>query len=130
MANNPSGQSYSTDMPSLALPKSSTDTSSILRRRSSSSRDRRSYDEYGPKELRKLLRSATAQLEAEAFRASEAERELQTLTVHLKRINDARLAALQDAMKAQEELKLVTIYVFTGRVPVTKVHLQTIQHSV
>jgi hypothetical protein len=122
MTNNPSGHSSSTGSP--------TDTSSGLRRHSSSSRDRdrRSYDEYGPKELRKLLRRTTAQLEAETFRASEAERELQTLTVHLKRINDARLAALQDAAKAKEELKLATIHVFQR--PRTKVHPQTIHYPV
>jgi hypothetical protein len=55
--------------------------------------------------LKKLLHSATSRLEAEALRASEAERQLQNLTIHLKRVNDARLAALQDAMKAKEELK-------------------------
>jgi hypothetical protein len=86
-------------------PKSPTDMSTGFDRHPSSSRDRLSYEEYGPRELKKLLHSATAQLEAEAFRASEAERELQNLTIHLKRINDARLSALQDATKAKEELK-------------------------
>jgi hypothetical protein len=86
-------------------PKSPIGTSTGLSRQPSSSRDRTSYEEHGPRELRKLLHNATAQLEAEALRASEAERELQNLTIHLKRMNDARLVALRDAMKAKEELK-------------------------
>jgi hypothetical protein len=87
--------------------KSPTDTSTSTGsgHHTSSSRDRQSYGEYGPRELKKLLHSATSRLEAEALRASEAERQLQNLTIHLKRVNDARLAALQDAMKAKEELK-------------------------
>ena len=74
----------------------------------SSSRDK-FYAGYGPKELKKLLHSVTAQLEAETLRASEAERELQNLTIHLKHINDARLAAQQEALKAKEELKYVVV---------------------
>lgn len=95
-----------TSSPTSVPPKSPPDTSTGFVRHLSSSRDRLSYEEYGPRELKKLLRSATTQLEAEALRASQAERELQNLTIHLKRINDARLLALQDAIKAKEELKL------------------------
>lgn len=94
-----------TSSPTSVPPKSPPDTSTGFVRHLSSSRDRLSYEEYGPRELKKLLRSATTQLEAEALRASQAERELQNLTIHLKRINDARLLALQDAIKAKEELK-------------------------
>ena len=86
----------------------STNTSTAFGQYTSLSRDKL-YAGYGPRELRKLLHSATAQLEAEALRASEAERELQNLTVHLKRINDARLAAQQEALKAKEELKCAVV---------------------
>lgn len=57
------------------------------------------------RELKKDLRNATSQLQAEALRAAEAERQVQQVTAHLKRVNDARIAAQQDAARANEELK-------------------------
>lgn len=117
----------STTPPSVP-PKSPTDTIIGFGRHPKSSRDRLSYDEFGPRELKILLHTTTTQLEAEALRASEAERELQNLTIHLKRMNDARLAAQQEALKAKEELKYV-VYNFS-RAIATRLLPQTIQCSV
>jgi hypothetical protein len=91
--------------PPVALKSPTNISTSTGSSHTSSSRDRRGYEEHGPRELKKMLHRATARLEAEALRASEAEQQLQNLTIHLKRVNDARLEALQDAMKAKEELK-------------------------
>lgn len=57
------------------------------------------------RELKKDLRNATLQLQAETLRATEAERQVQQVTAHLKRVNDARITAQQDAARANEELR-------------------------
>ena len=99
------GDLFSTSSSPPPVPrKSSADTSN-----GSPSHYRFPYEEYGLRELKKLLYNATAQLEAEGLRASEAERELRDLTGHLQRVNDARLAALHEATKAKEELKYVLL---------------------
>lgn len=58
-----------------------------------------------PRSRRDILHNITDQYHAEKRRADDAERMLQELTIHLKAINDARLQALHDAAKANEELK-------------------------
>ncbi|KAF9467314.1 hypothetical protein BDZ94DRAFT_1249062 [Collybia nuda] len=65
------------------------------------------YEEL--KEANKQLRSVKLQLQAETFRATEAEEQVQQVTAHLKRVNDARIAAQRDAVRANEELKLYKI---------------------
>ncbi|KAF8813722.1 hypothetical protein BYT27DRAFT_7180475 [Phlegmacium glaucopus] len=62
-----------------------------------------------PRNRREMLHHLADQYHAEKRRADDAERMLQELTVHLKTINDARLQALHDAAKANEELKLYKI---------------------
>ncbi|KAG5651004.1 hypothetical protein H0H81_010263 [Sphagnurus paluster] len=67
---------------------------------------RRSYDE-DPRELKLQLLATKKLLKIQEDRTEEVEREILQLATHLKRINDARLAALQEAAKANEELKYV-----------------------
>lgn len=69
---------------------------------------RRVYEEHS-KELKQQLLATKKQLKIQELRTAEAERELLQLANHLKRVNDARLAALQEATKASEELKLYKI---------------------
>ena len=59
----------------------------------------------GPRSRREMLRTLADQYYVEKRRADDAERMLQELMIRLKAINDARLQALQDAAKANEELK-------------------------
>ena len=58
-----------------------------------------------PRTRREMLHDLADQYFAEKRRADDAERMLQDLTTHLKTINDARLQALYDAAKANEELR-------------------------
>jgi len=60
-----------------------------------------------PRIRREMLHNLADEYHAEKRRADDAERMLHELTIHLKAINDARLQALYDAAKANEELKLV-----------------------
>jgi hypothetical protein len=104
-AHNGNDQSPGSSSPPPVPSKSNTGTR--FGNHASSNQDRSSYEGYELRELKKLLYRATTQFEAEGLRASEAERELQNLTIQLKRINEARLVALHDAAKAKEELKCV-----------------------
>ena len=54
---------------------------------------------------REILHTLADQYYAEKRRADDAERMLQELIIRLKTINEARLQALHDAAKANEELK-------------------------
>lgn len=58
-----------------------------------------------PRSKREMLHVLADQYLAAQRRADDAERMLQELKIHLKTINDARLQALHDAAKANEELK-------------------------
>ncbi|KAF8070372.1 hypothetical protein FPV67DRAFT_1016361 [Lyophyllum atratum] len=76
--------------------------------RNSERRYLRAYEEHS-KELKQQLLTTKKQLKVQELRTAEAERELLQLANHLKRVNDARLVALQEASKATEELKLYKI---------------------
>jgi len=58
-------------------------------------------------DITRLVQRLKLQLEDERRRADDAERRVQEVTGHLKVVNDARLAALGDAARAKEELKLI-----------------------
>ena len=58
-----------------------------------------------PRSRREILHTLADQYYAEKRRADDAERMLQELIIRLKTINEARLQALHDAAKANEELK-------------------------
>lgn len=60
---------------------------------------------HGPRSRREMLHNLADQYYAEKRRADDAERMLQELIIRLKTINEARLQALHDAAKANEELK-------------------------
>ncbi|KAG5646844.1 hypothetical protein DXG03_002221 [Asterophora parasitica] len=97
------------DLESLELPQrlSTTTGSSSTERRSwgDSSRSNGRYEEH---QLFKLQLVATRkQLKHQEARAAKAEEELVQATAYLKRVNDARLVALQEAAKAKEELVLL-----------------------
>ena len=59
----------------------------------------------GPRSRREMLHTLADRYYAEKRRADDAERMLQELIIRLKTINEARLQALHDAAKANEELK-------------------------
>lgn len=61
------------------------------------------HDEPGSR--REILHTLADRYYAEKRRADDAERMLQELIIRLKTINEARLQALHDAAKANEELK-------------------------
>lgn len=65
-----------------------------------------SNDDREAREISQLLLKFTEQIQVEKRRADEAERKTREVTEHLRRVNDARLRALQEAQKANEELKL------------------------
>jgi hypothetical protein len=72
--------------------------------RSHSTKDSRSerkqiYD------LRKQLIEARSQVQALRKRAAEQDGEMQTLVSLVKQVNEARLSALQEAARANEELR-------------------------
>ena len=54
---------------------------------------------------REMIQNLADQYHAEKRRADDAERNLQELLINVKAINEARLQALYDAQKANEELK-------------------------
>jgi hypothetical protein len=63
-------------------------------------------DERQSNELRRMLLSVTEQLKQESHRADENERRTREAIQRFKAINEARLAAQQDAARAKEELRL------------------------
>ena len=58
-----------------------------------------------PRSRREILHTLADRYYSEKRRADDAERMLQELVIRLKTINEARLQALHDAAKANEELK-------------------------
>jgi hypothetical protein len=58
-----------------------------------------------PRSRREMVHTLADQYYAEKRRADDAERMIQELVIRLKAINEARLQALHDAAKANEELK-------------------------
>ena len=83
----------------------SSSTSSSSRQNRASER-RRIYDD-----LWLQLTTASEKLRAVETRALDAERELEIMAAQLKRINEERRAALQDAAKAKEELRCVSRHI-------------------
>lgn len=83
----------------------------VSRRKSRSSRDTGSSFhaeiERGFEKLQTQLQQEKRRAEMAEKHAQDAERRLHELTAHLKVINDARLVALREAGRANEELKLV-----------------------
>ncbi|KAH9947224.1 hypothetical protein B0H21DRAFT_360859 [Amylocystis lapponica] len=61
-------------------------------------------EEFEAKQTRRVLTAALDRLDGETKRAQEAERRALELARHFKEVNDARLAAIQDANRAREEL--------------------------
>ncbi|KAF8906477.1 hypothetical protein CPB84DRAFT_1844332 [Gymnopilus junonius] len=89
------------------------------RRKSRSSRDIGSSFhaevERGLEKLQAQLQQEKRRSEIAEKRAEDAERKLDELTAHLKVINDARLEALREAGRANEELKLYRIQLDTAQ---------------
>ena len=63
-----------------------------------------------PRTRREMLHTLADRYYAEKRRADDAERMLQDLIIRMKTINEARLQALHDAAKANEELKCVVFF--------------------
>ncbi|KAG2142752.1 uncharacterized protein EDB93DRAFT_602327 [Suillus bovinus] len=63
-------------------------------------------EEYEAKQTRKVLYTALDRLDAESRRAEEAEVQLAETLERTRSINEARVAAQQEAARAQEELRL------------------------
>ncbi|KAG2036710.1 hypothetical protein BDR03DRAFT_959204 [Suillus americanus] len=63
-------------------------------------------EEYEAKQTRKVLYTALDRLDAESRRAEEAEVQLAETLERTRSINEARVAAQQEATRAQEELRL------------------------
>ena len=76
-------------------------------RPSARNRSSRASKESHLDDITRLVQRLKLQLEDERRRADDSERRVQEVTGHLKAVNDARLAALGDAARAKEELKLV-----------------------
>lgn len=68
------------------------------------------HDDSEPRSRREILHTLADRYYAEKRRADDAERMLQELIIRLKTINEARLQALHDAAKANEELKWVVFF--------------------
>ncbi|KAI0254656.1 hypothetical protein BJV78DRAFT_866847 [Lactifluus subvellereus] len=64
------------------------------------------YDEREANDLRRMLLSVTEQLKQESQRADDNERRAREAIQRFKAINEARVAAQQDAARANEELTL------------------------
>ncbi|KAG6897717.1 hypothetical protein C0992_011927 [Termitomyces sp. T32_za158] len=79
----------------------------ILRSRSNSGRP--STYEDTVKSLKHQLSVANSKLKGHELLAAETEEQILALTNHLRFVNDARAAALHDAAKANEELRLYKI---------------------
>ncbi|PPQ98413.1 hypothetical protein CVT24_004092 [Panaeolus cyanescens] len=83
------------------------DSNTHDRRRSRSSRSNASN--LLAEEVKRRIDGLTDRLEYERKRADAAERKLEELTSHLEAVNQARITALQDAARANEELKLYKV---------------------
>ncbi|KAI9508907.1 hypothetical protein F5148DRAFT_1191375 [Russula earlei] len=64
------------------------------------------YDERENNDLRRMLLSVTEQLKQESQRADDNERRAREAIQRFRAINEARVAAQQDATRANEELRL------------------------
>ncbi|KAG6333280.1 hypothetical protein ID866_5807 [Astraeus odoratus] len=63
-------------------------------------------EEYETRKIRRVLYTMCERLEQETGRSLDAERRLEGTVARAKTINDARIAAQQEAARAQEELRL------------------------
>ncbi|KAG6886315.1 hypothetical protein C0993_006725 [Termitomyces sp. T159_Od127] len=86
-----------------SLRSSSSGGYQLGRRRSSG---RPSSDEDVIRALKEQLFKANSRLKGYELHAADAEEQISALTSHLKLINDRRVTAVQDAAKANEELRL------------------------
>jgi hypothetical protein len=64
------------------------------------------HEDRESQDLQRLLHHATEQLKSERQRADDAEYRAKDVLSRMIKVNDARLLALQDASKANEELRL------------------------
>lgn len=64
------------------------------------------YDEEQSKDLRRMLLTVTEQLKQESQRADDNERRAREAIQRFRAINEARVAAQQDAARANEELRM------------------------
>ena len=64
------------------------------------------YDEQQSKDLRRMLLTVTEQLKQESQRADDNERRAREAIQRFRAINEARVAAQQDAARANEELRM------------------------
>lgn len=64
------------------------------------------YDEQQSKDLRRMLLTVTEQLKQESQRADDNERRARDAIQRFRAINEARVAAQQDAARANEELRM------------------------
>jgi hypothetical protein len=87
-------------------PSSNSHSTRSFDRTGRSRRHPSSNDDREAKEISQLLLKFTEQIQLEKRRADEAERKTREITEHLRSVNHARLLALQDAQRANEELKL------------------------
>lgn len=78
---------------------------------SSSQRNRASERRHIYDDLWLQLTTVTERLRVEETRALDAERELDLMAAHLKRINEERRTAVRDAKKAKEELGCVSRHI-------------------
>ncbi|KAI0941178.1 hypothetical protein AcV7_002816 [Taiwanofungus camphoratus] len=64
------------------------------------------YQERDAKDLRKMLSAVTEQLKGETQRADAAENKAREAALRFKAVNDAKVAAQQEAARVNEELRL------------------------
>ncbi|KAF9528494.1 hypothetical protein CPB83DRAFT_854244 [Crepidotus variabilis] len=114
----PLPQDPPTGPPSIRHSVSETTGTSISNTESGSRRSsRRSSKESSIvyDEITRTFKRLQSQVLDEKKRADEAERRLLEVTAHLKAVNDARLQAMQESARAQEELKLYKIQLDTAQ---------------
>ncbi|GJE87479.1 hypothetical protein PsYK624_035620 [Phanerochaete sordida] len=100
-------------------PRSSESSRSSRSRRSSKDRENRLgsaasrefvklliHEEQETRQLRDMVHTLSERLNSESARADAAESRAQDAVLRFKQVNDARLAALQDATRLHEELEL------------------------
>ncbi|KIK95937.1 hypothetical protein PAXRUDRAFT_32708 [Paxillus rubicundulus Ve08.2h10] len=77
-------------------------------------------EEYEVKQTRKVLYTVFARFEHQARRADAAEARIKETIERAKSINEARIAAQQDAIRAQEELKLYRLQLENAQREITR----------
>ncbi|KAF9226946.1 hypothetical protein BS17DRAFT_516261 [Gyrodon lividus] len=77
-------------------------------------------EEYESKQTRKVLYTAFDRLEHETKRADAAEARIEGAIERAKAINDARLGAQQEAIRAQEELRLYKLQLHNAQMEISR----------